>query len=601
MRWYWPDTVRGYKIPYSYRDPCSVENGNEGEKGLSCYKYCHSSDWKGKLPPLLGSALSLLFVGLDSHIIPNMASTLIVQALIVLVGYLVYHQLLRKPKRNLPPGPKGLPLLGNVLNLPPKDVPDHVHWKSITDKYGPVASVTLLGQPMIFIADRDAAQEILEKKSAVSSGRPIMPFANYCGFTNFTNMYQLEKRFTAQRKAMHKALGTKAVVAQYAEMQEREAGRLLVRTLEESDKIVKHFETVAGAVILKIIYGYTISPRGPDPLVVLIDRMMANFSRACVPFARLVDFIPALKLLPAGFPGTGFKAEAAQYGREIRAVVEEPYRFARRQLVEHNIAESFVARLVREYSNDEGELSEEDAYTIKWSAATMYAGGSDSTVSTLISFILAMTMFPEVQRKAQEEIDRVTGGTRLPVLADREQMPYIEALVTEALRWCTIVPMGVPHALAEDVTYGGYDLPKGAYLLPAAWDFMHDPSVYADPDDFSPERFLAPRNEPDPRWAAFGFGRRICPGRHLADSSLFLNLASLVAVFNIDKAADGKGNVMEPELRFEAGLIAKPKPFPFSITPRSERHVELIRGFEREHPWEESDAAQLGELPLSSH
>lgn len=172
-----------------------------------------------------------------------MASTLILQALIVLVGYLVYHQLLRKPKRNLPPGPKGLPLLGNVLNLPPKDVPDHVHWKSITDKYGSVASVTLLGQPMIFIADKDAAQEILEKKSAVSGGRPIMPFANYCGFANFTNMHQLEKKFTAQRKAMHKALGTKAVVTKYNEILEREAGRLLLRTLDNSDKIIKHFET----------------------------------------------------------------------------------------------------------------------------------------------------------------------------------------------------------------------------------------------------------------------------------------------------------------------------------------------------------------------
>ncbi|PTB63697.1 cytochrome P450 [Trichoderma citrinoviride] len=454
---------------------------------------------------------------------------------------------------------------------------------------------------MIFIADKDAAQEILEKKSAVSSGRPIMPFANYCGFAKFTNMYQLEKRFTAQRKAMHKAIGTKAMVTKYAEMQEREAGRLLVRTLDECDKIVKHFETEAGAVILKIVYGYTINPRGPDPLVILIDRMMANFSRACVPFARLVDFIPALKWLPDGFPGTGFKAEAAQYGREIRAVVNEPYKFARKQLAEHNFTGSYVTRLVQEYAGDEGELSEEDAYTIKWSAATLYAGGADTTVSVLISFILAMTMFPEVQRKAQEEVDRVTGGTRLPVLADREQMPYVEAMVSEALRWCYILPMGVPHALSEDMTYKGYDLPKGAYILPALWDFLHDASVYTNPDDFAPERFLAPRNEPDPRWAAFGFGRRICPGRFLADSSLFLNLASLVAVFNIDKEIDEKGNVMEPKLEFEAGLIAKPKAFPFKITPRSERHAELIRGFEREHPWEESNAAQLGELPLPSH
>lgn len=261
---------------------------------------------------------------------------------------------------------------------------------------------------------------------------------------------------------------------------------------------------------------------------------------------------------------------------------------------------SYVAKLVQECIGDADEPSDDDAHTIKWSAAALYGGGADTTVSTLISFILAMTMFPEAQRKAQEEIDRVTGGTRVPVLADQEHMPYIEAMVSEALRWCPILPMGVPHAISEDMTYKGYDLPKGAYIFPAIWSFTHDPSVYVDPDEFVPERFLAPRNEPDPRWATFGFGRRVCPGRYLADSSLFLNLAYLVAVFDISKAIDKQGNPIEPKLDFESGIIAKPKPFPFKITPRSERHVELIKGVEKEHPWEESDASQLGELPPPS-
>ncbi|KAL7907041.1 cytochrome P450 [Trichoderma velutinum] len=529
-----------------------------------------------------------------------MASTLIIQSLIALVGFLVYHHVFRKPKKNLPPGPKGLPLIGNILNLPSKDTPNHEHWKSINDKYGPIASITVLGQQMIFIADKEAAQEIMEKKSQTSSGRPVFQFANYCGFGDFISLHQLEKRFTSQRKVMHKAIGTKVLAAKYAEIQEQEVGRLLLRTLQDPQKIVKHFETEAGAVILKIVYGYTINPHGSDPLIGLIDRMMANFSRACVPFTRLVDFIPALKWLPDGFPGTGFKAEANQYGKEIRAVINEPYKFVRKQMVDHNIMGSYVAKLVQECIGDADEPSEADAHTIKWSAAALYGGGADTTVSTLISFILAMTMFPEAQRKAQEEIDRVTSSTRVPVLADLDQMPYVEAMVSEALRWCPILPMGVPHAVSEDMTYKGYDLPKGAYIFPSIWRFTHDPAVYADPDKFAPERFLAPRNEPDPRWAVFGFGRRVCPGRYLADSSLFLNLAYLVAVFDISKAKDERGNAIEPKLDFEAGIIAKPKPFPFRITPRSERHAELIKSIEKEHPWEESDASMLGELPPPS-
>lgn len=183
-----------------------------------------------------------LFASID-HSSVDMANTLIIQALIALVGFLVYHQVFRKPKRNLPPGPKGLPLIGNILDLPSKGTPDHVHWKSINDKYGPVASVTVLGQSMIFIADKEAAQEIMEKKSQTSSGRPVLQFANYCGFGEFISLHQLEKRFTSQRKVMHKAIGTKVLATKYADIQEREAGRLLLRTLKDPQKIVKHFET----------------------------------------------------------------------------------------------------------------------------------------------------------------------------------------------------------------------------------------------------------------------------------------------------------------------------------------------------------------------
>ncbi|KAL7931755.1 cytochrome P450 [Trichoderma chlorosporum] len=530
-----------------------------------------------------------------------MTSTLIIQALIALVGFLVYQQFFRKPKKNLPPGPKGLPLVGNILDLPPKGTPNHEHWLSIIDKYGPIASVTVLGQPMIFVTDREAAQEILEKKSQTSSGRPILEFANYCGYGDLLSLFQLDKRLIAQRRVMHKAIGTKSLVERFAKIQEQEVARLLLRTLQEPQDVVKHIETEAGAVILKIVYGYTVNPRGSDPLVGLIDRMMSNLSRASVPFARLIDFFPAASRLPDWMPGTGFKSEAIEYGKELRAVVDEPYNFVRKQMINQNIMDSYVSKLVQECAGDADEPSEADVFTIKWSAAALYGGGADTTVSTLISFILAMTMFPEAQRKAQEEIDRVTGGTRMPVLADRDQMPYIEAMVSEALRWWPILPMGVPHALSEDMNYNGYDLPKGSYVFPVVWSFTHDASVYPDPYKFNPDRFLAPRSEPDPRWTIFGFGRRVCPGRYLADSSLFLNLAYLVSVFDIAKATDEQGNVIEPKSDFETGIIAKPKAFPFKITPRSEQHVELIRSLEREHPWEESDASLLGELPPVSH
>ncbi|KAL7794247.1 cytochrome P450 [Trichoderma ceciliae] len=528
-----------------------------------------------------------------------MATTPIIQSLIALVGYIIYHQLLRKPRKNLPPGPKGLPLIGNILDLPPKETPDYEHWNSVANKYGPISSITVLGQTMIFITDKEATLEILEKKSSASSGRPIFQFSNYCGFGAFMSLLQLGKQLKSFRKIMHKGLGTRLLVAKYADIQELEVGRLLLRTLKAPQQIRQHLKTEANAVVFKLLYSYTVNPKEIDPLVELNDRVTTNFVHSAIPFGRLIEFIPAVKWLPDGFPGTGFKALAKQYNQELHAVVDEPYKFVRKQMANRNSMNSFVAKLIQEYTGDADELTDDDAYTIKWSAAGLQAGGAETTNTSLSSFILAMMMFPEAQRKAQEEVDRVTGGTRLPVLADREQMPFVEAMVTETLRWFPLLPMGAPHMLSEDMTYKGYDLPKGAYVFSMTWGFAHDPSVYADPHRFAPERFLAPRNETDPRWAIFGVGRRVCPGRHLADSALFVNMANLVAVFDITKAIDEQGNVLEPKLEIlaKSDPIAKPKPFPYNITPRSEKHVELIKQRERDHPWEEDDAWQLGHLP----
>jgi cytochrome P450 len=352
--------------------------------------------------------------------------------------------------------------------------------------------------------------------------------------------------------------------------------------------------------MLKILYGYTTSPHGDDPLVRLSDHVNANFFRACDVFGRLIEYLPAVKWLPDGFPGTNFKAEAREHSRNAQLYAEKPYQFARRQMASQKDANSFVARLVQEHIGEAEELNEADEHAIKWSAAGLQLGGSETTVTVTRTFILATIMFPEIQRKAQEEVDRVTGGTRLPVLADQEQMPFVSAIFAEALRFFPTAPLGFPHTLSEDMTYKGYDLPKGAFLLPEIWEFCHGRSIYSDPFKFDPERFLEPRNEPSPLWTVFGFGRRICPGRHLAHAALFLKIACLVAFFDFSKAVDEQGNVMEPKVELDPvrSAVAKVAPFPFKVTVRSEKHAELLKALEKDYPVEEGDVGLLGELSL---
>ncbi|TFK58390.1 cytochrome P450, partial [Pluteus cervinus] len=171
-----------------------------------------------------------------------------------------------------------------------------------------------------------------------------------------------------------------------------------------------------------------------------------------------------------------------------------------------------------------------------------------------------MVLYPEVQRKAQSEIDAVIGNVRLPVCGDRDSLPYVNALVLEVFRWHSVAPGGVPHMAKEDASYKGHFIPKGSTILPNVWGMAHDPTVYHDPMVFNPDRFLSRpgyKPEPDPRSIAFGFGRRICPGRVLADTSVFLSCAMALAVFNIS-AYKENGKPILPDILQLSGVVRYP-------------------------------------------
>lgn len=129
--------------------------------------------------------------------------------------------------------------------------------------------------------------------------------------------------------------------------------------------------------------------------------------------------------------------------------------------------------------------------------------------------------------------------------------------------------------------------------------FTHDEKVYHDPMTFKPERFLVtpenPHPERDPHLLVFGFGRRACPGRTLADANVFLSIAQSLAVFNISKPVRN-GEVQDVPLKFLPGVISHPAPFELAIRPRSEKHRELIQSLGKQYPWEKSDAEALRDV-----
>lgn len=342
-------------------------------------------------------------------------------------------------------------------------------------------------------------------------------------------------------------------------------------------------------------YDYTVEPHKQDFLVTLIDQVMTEFSLAATPMSWAVDLFPILQHLPEGLPGTGFKKTARKWRRSIEAAAYIPYRFVLRQMDAHANSPSYVSKLVQQCKSeaDDEWLSREESEAIAWTAASLYGAAADTTVITLTVFTLAMLKNPEVQQRAQTEIDRVIGSDRLPTFEDRDNLPYTAAIVKESTRWWPISPMGFPHTVTEAFDYNGYHIPTDSMLLPAVNWFLHDPSVYAEPEQFDPARFLNPRNEPDPMVGAFGYGRRTCPGRFFADQGLFLNIVHSLACFNIRPSLDSTGKPIPVDVKPHPGILNYPTAFDFKIELRSEKHKGLILDAGKDMPLEPSDAAHL--------
>ncbi|RDA89398.1 hypothetical protein CP532_6184 [Ophiocordyceps camponoti-leonardi (nom. inval.)] len=510
---------------------------------------------------------------------------------LVAAVYLIRRHLLqdgRKQQGRLPPGPRRLPLLGNVFDLPKSGEAEFRHWIKHRERFGPISSLVVLGTTYIMIHDRQLVDQLLQKESSKTSDRPRSEFGlEMCGLSDYMPLYY-DSTFRLRRRLMHQQLGTAKLVARFDHVQEVEAKRFLIRILDEPDATIEHLKHTTSAIILKTTYGYTVKARGTDPLIDLIDRMSKNLVLSTVPWP--VDLIPALKYLPEGLPGSGFKKTARRWKKINKAVIDVPYDFVRRQMAAgKKHAPCFVSRLCDESPS----LGSEDEVAIKRVAAAMYLGGADTTVTVLTSFILAMMLFPEVQRKGQEAIDELLRGQdRLPTFADQDRLPLITAIVKETFRWSPVAPLAIPHAASQDLHCGEYTIPKGSVLVPMVWWFLHDPAVYPDPESFKPERYLGPEAQPDPI-VVFGYGRRVCPGRYFAEANVFLIVARLLACFHIRKAVDEEAGVeVEPELDVYPGLHSHLKKFQYKIEVRDRKRADSIRRLQREEEEEEEEEEQ---------
>ncbi|KAI0693294.1 cytochrome P450 [Cerioporus squamosus] len=505
---------------------------------------------------------------------PTWALVLIILAVSYALSLARWHR--RSRGRPLPPGPKSWPFIGNFSHMRKPEL-----WRAhdeLCKRYGELVYLPVMGREMMILGSPRVVTELLDKRSAVTSDKPPSALITLTGQDGNISLMRYGAWWRRHRRAFWQHFFP-AASEQYQPIQCRSTQVFLQKLLEDPTHLVEHIRYTFTSSIIKIIYGLDVADKN-DQYIAMMEKILEG-GEAFVPGRYYVEFLPFLRHIPGWVPGAGFQKDFAVWRHAsewVRNVIPE---HTKEGMIDGGTSQSVLAQLL-EKMDEEDPLNYSEEFEIAKSVAlTSYEGGADTTYSTLQTFFLAMACYPDVQKKAQAELDAVVGPSRLPDHSDRRDLPYINAMVKEALRWGPVLPFSLPHRSIEDMEYDGYFIPAGTTLVPNTWACLHDPEAYPDPEHFVPERFLRDgkldTSVCDPARFAFGYGRRICPGRYFAEASLFINIAMVLHVFDISPPLDETGRATPIQLRMTNRIVSYPEDCRCTIKPRNEQARQLIR------------------------
>ncbi|OAX35597.1 cytochrome P450 [Rhizopogon vinicolor AM-OR11-026] len=478
----------------------------------------------------------------------------------------------------LPPGPNPLPLLGNILSIDTKQP-----WLTYTQwsaAYGDLIFVRILDQEMVVINSQHIAQALLEKRSRVYADRPFLATLEPFGWSFNMAFARYSDEWRLSRRIFHQTFRADSAV-KFRPMQTMRAREMIVNLIDDPQHYDSHFATFASSVTMSVVYDYETGARD-DPLVHLVAHASELSSFMMTPERAVVlRAFPFLLNLPDWCPGSSIKRDAQISSKISNKAMNVPFDYVKQHMADDSISSrsSMVGEHLQRIEEQGEALRPVLESALKNAASTAFGAAYETTSSTLMVFVLAMVLYPDVQRRAQAEIDLVIGRDQLPTFEDRASLPYIDAVLRETLRWEPVVPLGLPHATTSEDMYDGYFIPKGATVVCNTWAISRDEKRYHDASRFMPERFIdnnGKLTDDDPAQYIFGMGPRICPGRYAADASTWCAIATMLATINIffTKDEDGKTINFIPE--FTTGVTRRPVTFPCSISARSQMHSELV-------------------------
>ncbi|KAK3935641.1 O-methylsterigmatocystin oxidoreductase [Diplogelasinospora grovesii] len=507
--------------------------------------------------------------------------TTLLAALPVVAAMAIFIRLLftgRRPK-NYPPGPPTLPIIGNIHLMPKRDA--HVQFERWARQYGPVYSLILGTKTLVVLSSDRAVKELLDKKSNIYSHRPEMYIGQtICSGDLRVLMMPYDAKWRMCRKLAHSLLNISAAKA-YVPYQMLENKQMLYEMTTQPDRFLYNIRRYSNALTTSMIFGWRTPTYEDEKMKQLFDGFSEFAEINQTGLAALADFFPWLRRLPDFL--LPVRKKAREMHKREKVLYLSHWLKAKEEAAAGTIKRCFCEDLAATQKK-EGFADDQAAYI----AGTLLEAGSDTTSSTLYGFVQAMLLFPDVQKKAQQDIDRVVGSGRLPTMEDEPDLQYIRAIVKESLRWMPTTIMGaVPHAVTQDDYYEGYLIPKDAGVVNNVWGIHMDPERYPEPRRFNPDRYkddyqnladAAANPDPSKRdQFTFGAGRRICSGMHVAERSLFLGVSRMLWGFNITPKLDAQGKPILPDPdRLTQGFVCMPEEYQATITPRSEERKQMI-------------------------
>ncbi|ESK92316.1 cytochrome p450 [Moniliophthora roreri MCA 2997] len=347
---------------------------------------------------------------------------------------------------------------------------------------------------------------------------------------NSTALAPFGKRWKSHQKFIHVTFSLSSI-RKYDRVLEDVAFQFNEALSRTSEDFVNHSQLTVGHIIMNTTYGISVdSPN--DQYIFKAKEAMTMVSCATVLGAFLVDLVPSFKYLPTWTPFTSFH-HIGHHGRSLVAkLVETLFQYVKCEIAQ-NVFE----------------------HNVKWVCASMYAAGQEVISSSILNMIMAMAKYSEKMKIAQAELDEVLSTDCHPTIADRKNLLYVHAIIKETLCWHPPLPMDIAQCSLEDMQYNKYFISKGTIVIPNIWNIAHQADEVFPPDMFASEQFLQPNPTQDPSEYCFGFRCRVCPGKYLAENSVFLITALVLSAFDISPAVAPDGTKIPISVQYSSGLV----------------------------------------------